>query len=73
MDTPDERKTILELKKCFETYYLLSISLDDQWCKWESVKQTQDGRAQSIIEVIIKFKNLYSSLPRNTISHFAMK
>jgi hypothetical protein len=72
-DTPDERRTIPELMNCYETYFLLSTSLDDLWCKWESVKQTQDGRVKPITKVIIKVKNLQSSLPKNTISDFTMK
>jgi hypothetical protein len=42
--TPDARKTIPDLKKCLETYFLLSTSLDELWYKWKSIIQTQDGR-----------------------------
>jgi hypothetical protein len=41
---PDDRKTIPELKRYFETYFLPSTSLDDLWYKWESVKQILNGR-----------------------------
>jgi hypothetical protein len=47
-DIPDERKIISELNKCFKTYFLPSTSSDDLWCKWESIKQTQDSRVQPI-------------------------
>jgi hypothetical protein len=72
-DIPDERYTIPVLKRCFETYFLLFTTLDNLWHKWESVKQTQHGWVQPIIGVIIKFKNLHLSLPRNTISVLVMK
>jgi hypothetical protein len=33
MDTPDERKTIPEVKKCFETYFLPLTLSDELWHK----------------------------------------
>src|SRR3979409_1012840 len=66
-------KTVAALKKCFETYFLPSTSIDDLWHKWGSIKQTQDGKVTPITETVIKLKNLRSSLPPGTISDFAIK
>jgi hypothetical protein len=72
-DTENDTKTVPGLKKCFETYFLPSTSIDDLWHKWESIKQTQDGKVTPITETVIKLKNLRASLPPGTISDFAMK
>jgi hypothetical protein len=72
-DIPDETKIIPELKKYFETYFFSLTSSDDLWCQWKSIKQRQEGRVQPVIQVIIKFKNLRSSLARNMILGFGMK
>jgi hypothetical protein len=72
-DAENDTKTVPGLKKCFETYLLTSTSIDDLWHKWESIKQTQDGKVTPITESVIKLKNLRESVPPGTISDIAMK
>jgi hypothetical protein len=72
-NTPDDRKAITDIKRCFETCFLPSTSSDDIWYEWEFTKQTQDSTVQPITEGIIKLKNLQCSLPRNMILAITMR
>jgi hypothetical protein len=56
-----------------QTNFFPFTTSDNLWYKWELVKQTQNGRGQSIIELIIKLKDLYSSLLRNMLLDFPME
>jgi len=73
IDTEEENLTLPQLTHSFQQLFEASTNTDDNYHKWQNVRQTAGGQPAPIMKIAGELADLKGCLPNGSISDYAQK